>query len=104
MLHSTDSSLLGLILVLVSTAQILAYSRIGFILVNSKLFSIGGEHVAGNNDKWNLGTGAGLYLNATRDPWKSNYQMYSYITEELPAIVEQNFPILPNKQSIMGHR
>ena len=45
-----------------------------------------------------------MYIDATQDPWKKNYRMYTYMTEELPAIIEGNFPILPNKESIMGHR
>ena len=69
-----------------------------------RICSSGGEHIPGNNDEWNIGTGAGLYLDATQDPWKENYRMYTYVTEELPAILEENFPILSDKQSMMGHR
>ena len=64
----------------------------------------GGSDIPGNDDKWNVGTGAGMYLNATQEPWSKNYQMYSYVVSELPAIIEENFPVLPDKCSIFGHR
>lgn len=65
---------------------------------------VGGNNIPGDDDKWNVGTGAGYYLNATQPPWDTNYQMYSYVTDELPAIIEKNFPVLLDKQSVMGHR
>lgn len=52
---------------------------------------------------WDLGTGAGFYVDATVSPWKTHYQMYSYITQELPALIAENFPILPEKVGIFGH-
>ncbi|MDJ0515367.1 MAG: S-formylglutathione hydrolase [Trichodesmium sp. MO_231.B1] len=60
-------------------------------------------NIAGEDDDWDLGTGAGFYINATSEPWKKHYQMYSYVVEELPEIIAKNFPIQPNKQSIFGH-
>lgn len=51
---------------------------------------------------WDFGYGAGFYLDATVRPWSQNYQMYSYITRELPALIEQEFPV-QNKKAIMGH-
>ena len=59
--------------------------------------------IAGEDDDWDLGTGAGFYINATSQPWKKHYQMYSYLVEELPEIIAKNFPIQPDKQSIFGH-
>jgi len=57
-----------------------------------------------NEDKdWDLGTGAGFYVDATAEPWAKYYQMYSYIVEELPALIAAKFPILPDKQGIFGH-
>lgn len=61
-----------------------------------------GEQVA-DEDRYDLGQGAGFYVNATQAPWADNYQMYSYITEELPALVEANLPLLPGVKSISGH-
>jgi len=62
-----------------------------------------GLNIEGETDSWDFGAGAGFYLDATTDKWKTNYRMYSYVTKELPRIVGENFPVLPNKQSIMGH-
>ncbi|MGD1698338.1 S-formylglutathione hydrolase [Dapis sp. BLCC M229] len=59
--------------------------------------------IAGENDDWDLGTGAGFYINATAEPWKKYYQMYSYVVEELPEIIARNFLVQPDKQSIFGH-
>lgn len=63
-----------------------------------------GLNIPGENDSYDFGSGAGFYVDATCKPWKKNYRMYSYITKELPALINQEFPTLPNKQSIMGHR
>lgn len=60
-----------------------------------------GDNVA-NDDSYDLGQGAGFYLNATQSPWQTHYQMYDYIVEELPKIIEANFPVT-GKRSISGH-
>lgn len=62
-----------------------------------------GEHVETHDDNWQLGGGAGFYVNATQRPYSSHYQMFSYITEILPAIVRDNFPVDTSKQGIFGH-
>ena len=59
--------------------------------------------IPGEDDDWDFGTGAGFYVDATQDPWKSHYQMYSYVTQELPELIAANFPVLPDRQSIFGH-
>ena len=46
-----------------------------------------------NVDSYDLGVGAGFYVDATEEPYKANYQMYTYITEELPALLEKEFKI-----------
>lgn len=51
---------------------------------------------------YDLGLGAGFYLNATQAPWQKNYQMYDYITQELPKLCEANLPLTAQK-SISGH-
>ena len=57
-----------------------------------------------NEDKeWDLGSGAGFYVDATQTPWDKYYQMYSYITQELPELIAANFPVKADKQSVMGH-
>ena len=60
-----------------------------------------GEDVA-DDENYDLGQGAGFYLNATEPPWNTHYQMYDYITEELPALIEAMFPVT-DKRSICGH-
>lgn len=60
-----------------------------------------GEEVPDDED-YDLGQGAGFYLNATEEPWSKHYQMYDYVTKELPSIIEQNFPVSDVK-SISGH-
>ncbi|XP_069746388.1 S-formylglutathione hydrolase isoform X2 [Narcine bancroftii] len=62
-----------------------------------------GCNVAGEDDSWDFGTGAGFYVNATEEPWKTNYRMYSYVTEELPRLVDSHFSVVPEKMSIFGH-
>lgn len=59
--------------------------------------------IAGEDEEWDIGSGAGFYVDAVVSPWKSHYQMYSYVTEELPKLIVANFPVLANKQSIFGH-
>jgi len=62
-----------------------------------------GEHIPRDPDgAWDFGLGAGFYLDATNEPWRKNYRMYSYITEELPKLIEAEFPVT-SKKSIMGH-
>lgn len=47
-------------------------------------FSWTGEcNIKGEDDHWDFGTGAGFYVNATEEPWKTNYRMYAYVTEEV---------------------
>jgi len=59
--------------------------------------------IAGEDDEWDFGTGAGFYVDATAAPWRSHYQMYSYVVQELPAIVAANFAVQTDKQGIFGH-
>ena len=59
--------------------------------------------IEGENEDWDFGSGASFYVDATLAPWKANYQMYSYIVKELPAIITDNFPVRADKQGIFGH-
>ncbi|WP_295317036.1 S-formylglutathione hydrolase [Roseobacter sp.] len=61
-----------------------------------------GEGVA-NDDAYDLGQGAGFYVNASQDPWKPHYQMWDYVTEELPALLGDNFAVDMDRQAITGH-
>jgi len=60
--------------------------------------------LAGEDDRWDFGVGAGYYLDATEEPWLAHYRMREYIEEELPALVHAHFPTLgPEAVSLMGH-
>ena len=62
-----------------------------------------GEGVADEvNQAYDLGLGAGFYVNATEAPWNKHYQMYDYIVHELPALIEANFPVT-KQRVISGH-
>ncbi|XP_059479781.1 S-formylglutathione hydrolase [Neocloeon triangulifer] len=76
-------------------------SELGIILVCPDT-SPRGCNIAGEDDSWDFGTGAGFYVDATEEAWKINYRMFSYVTVELPEVVNKNFPT-NGKQSIMGH-
>lgn len=54
------------------------------------------------NGEYDFGHGAGFYLNATQPPWSTHYQMYSYIVDELPALIEKHFPVTAER-AISGH-
>lgn len=60
-----------------------------------------GDGVA-NDDAYDLGQGAGFYVNATETPWAPHYRMYDYIVDELPAVIEASFPVT-DVRSITGH-
>ena len=61
-----------------------------------------GEAVA-NDDAYDLGQGAGFYVNATQDPWAPHFQMYDYIITELTDLVFAEFPLDADRQAITGH-
>lgn len=62
-----------------------------------------GEGVADDADgAYDFGLGAGFYVNATQAPWQQHYQMYDYVLNELPALIEQHFPVT-SKRAISGH-
>jgi S-formylglutathione hydrolase len=52
---------------------------------------------------YDFGLGAGFYVDATEPPFAEHYRMWSYVTEELPALIEANFPVDMSRQAIMGH-
>ncbi|MFK7751654.1 MAG: S-formylglutathione hydrolase [Sedimentitalea sp.] len=61
-----------------------------------------GDGVA-NHDDYDLGQGAGFYVNATQAPWAPHFQMWDYVAEELPALITSEFAIDPDRQAITGH-
>ena len=52
---------------------------------------------------WADSSGVGTLNDATRAPWDRHYRMHRYVTEELPALVEAHFPVLPQRRGIFGH-
>jgi S-formylglutathione hydrolase len=62
-----------------------------------------GVPLAGDSETWDFGVGAGFYVDATEAPWSRHYRMYSWITQELRALVERHFPVDARRQGIFGH-
>jgi len=63
-----------------------------------------GDGVADDPDgAYDMGLGAGFYVNATQQPWAEHYQMYSYILDELPQLINKEFPVDGERISISGH-
>ena len=62
-----------------------------------------GDGVPDEKDNWQFGGGAGFYLDATQAPFAENYRMYSYVTQELPALIEKEFPADMSRQGVFGH-
>ena len=77
-------------------------SELGLILVAPDT-SPRGAGVDGEDDHYDLGTGAGFYINATSEKWAQNYRMEDYIIHELPKVIKENFPVLSERQAIFGH-
>lgn len=61
-----------------------------------------GVNLAGEDDSYDFGSGAGFYVNATEQPWAPHYRMYDYVVKELPQLLENELP-LTDKRSISGH-
>ena len=63
-----------------------------------------GDDVPDEKDNWQFGKGAGFYLDATQAPYEKNYRMYSYIAEELPALIAEKFPADMGRQAFSATR
>ncbi len=62
-----------------------------------------GVDIPGEDDSYDFGSGAGFYVDSTEEPWSKNYRMYSYVTKELPEIINASFPVDPARAGIFGH-
>jgi len=63
-----------------------------------------GAGIEGEDESWDFGTAAGFYLDATQAPWSTNYRMYSYITQELPALLAAHYPAIDmDRLGVFGH-
>lgn len=66
--------------------------------------STGGLQIQGEDDAYDFGSGAGFYVDATKEPWTKGYNMYTYITKELPEALFASFKELDGSRvSITGH-
>lgn len=77
-----------------------AASKLGIAMIMPDT-SPRGDNIA-NSENYDLGQGAGFYLNATKEPWAAHYQMYDYITKELTNLVREEF-LLNGPEIISGH-
>jgi S-formylglutathione hydrolase len=62
-----------------------------------------GDDVPDERDNWQFGAGAGFYLDATQPPFSVNYNMYSYILNELTELIDNKFKVDMSRQGIFGH-
>lgn len=82
-------------------AQRLA-AELGLMLVTCDT-SPRGLNLPGDSESWDFGVGAGFYLDATQAPWSANYRMGTYVNQELPALIEANFPARKDRRGLFGH-
>jgi S-formylglutathione hydrolase len=78
-----------------------ACAELGLILIAPDTSPRGAD--VPDEEAYDFGQGAGFYVDATEEPWAANYYMDSYVTSELPALIEANFPADMARQSITGH-
>ncbi len=76
---------------------------LGFIFVAPDTSPRGADVPGDPANAYDFGLGAGFYVDATQEPFARNYRMWSYVTEELPKLVAENFPADTRRQSILGH-
>src|SRR5471032_1793966 len=62
-----------------------------------------GAGVPNESAGWDFGVGAGFYVDATEEPWARHYRMYSYVTEELPKLIDASFATERERVGIFGH-
>jgi len=75
-------------------------AELGIAIVAPDTSPRGGD--VANDDGYDLGQGAGFYVNATQTPWNRHFQMYDYVVSELPQLIEATFPV-SDQRSIAGH-
>jgi S-formylglutathione hydrolase len=80
-----------------------ACAELGLIFVAPDTSPRGPDVPGDANNAYDFGLGAGFYVDATQEPFARNYRMWSYITDELPKLVAENFPVDAKRQSVMGH-
>jgi S-formylglutathione hydrolase len=80
-----------------------ACAEFGLVFVAPDTSPRGADVPGDPANAYDFGLGAGFYVDATEAPFAKNYRMWSYITEELPKLIRENFPIDPTRQSVLGH-
>ena len=85
-----------------SGAQRIA-AELGLMLVSPDTSPRGDEVPDDPDGAYDFGIAAGFYLNATEAPWSANFQMYDYVTKELPEIIFAEFPGDRDRQGVFGH-
>ena len=78
-------------------------SDLGIILVSPDTSPRGDQVPDAEDGAYDLGKGAGFYVNATQQPWQQHYQMYDYVSVELPALIQSELSVDSYRQSISGH-
>ncbi len=78
-------------------------AELGLIFVAPDTSPRGNDVPGDPANAYDFGLGAGFYVDATQQPFARHYRMWSYVTEELPALIAEHFPVDPSRQSIMGH-
>ena len=78
-------------------------AELGLMLVSPDTSPRGDDVPDDPDGDYDFGLAAGFYLNATEEPWSRHYQMYDYITKELPPIIFENFPGDPSRHGLTGH-
>lgn len=80
-----------------------ACAEFGLIFVAPDTSPRGSDVPGDPANAYDFGLGAGFYVDATQDHFAQNYRMWSYVTEELPQLVAEHFPVDTSRQSILGH-
>ncbi len=78
-------------------------AELGLILVAPDTSPRGDGVARAGEGEWDLGLGAGFYVNATEAPWSTHYRMYDYVLDELPALLEPALPVDAKRRAISGH-
>ena len=78
-------------------------AELGLIFVAPDTSPRGADMPTDPTGAYDFGLGAGFYVDAVKQPYARNYRMWTYITEELPALIAANFPVDGSRQSVMGH-
>jgi len=80
-----------------------ACAELGLIFVAPDTSPRGPDVPGDPANAYDFGLGAGFYVDATQEPFAKNYRMWSYVTDELPKLVTEHFPVDAKRQSILGH-